>query len=241
MDKINPKKIITWTLGVTLIPIIFIVSILAYGEFSKPQNAPENAYQQMRAESKQRINRLATDFSNDKNKEINDLNSILKYGEPSSALALSYEFINALKDTKYKDDPDLIAFIDKAKIAVKKEDNINKTKKAFSKLKHHDQRAASQEVSAMIIREKSIADQKHKRKVKQQFAADGSNWIFVYYLKKQLHDPESFEHIETRYKDNQDHVYVEMRFRALNGFGAKRIFMKSAKVSIDNETVEFLD
>lgn len=274
--EINLKKILLIALYILTPCFILLIWAATYNHSDKGHEKN----QEIISASIERKNFLISLFSSNKSKEMEGLNDILKYDSISSSLTLAYEFVSALKDSQYKNDPDLLAFIDKAKkdlLQKNKKDNIENLltelneadsrnhahirdiyKKLstitpsnsdyIEKLKHHTDRAEVQEVDAIIAKEKENILRKKRaaideinKKVKKQFTSDGSNWIFVYYLKKQLHDPESFEHIETRYKQYSDYVSVQMRFRATNGFGAKRIFMKSGNVSIQNETVEFLD
>lgn len=49
---------------------------------------------------------------------------------------------------------------------------------------------------------------------------DGSIFDFEYDVKKMLHDPSSFEHVETGYIDTGSEVKVRMIFRAKNKLGA---------------------
>lgn len=49
---------------------------------------------------------------------------------------------------------------------------------------------------------------------------DGSIADFKYKVKKQLHNPSSFEHVETSYNDKGLNVKVRMKFRATNKLGA---------------------
>lgn len=50
---------------------------------------------------------------------------------------------------------------------------------------------------------------------------NGSNPEFVYAVKSTMNDPSSFEHVETRFKDNNDGTLkLFMKFRGKNAFGA---------------------
>lgn len=81
----------------------------------------------------------------------------------------------------------------------------------------------------------------HKEKVKQQFSKfDGSHYMLERYLKKHLKDPSSYDHIETRYSDQKDHLIVLTKYRAKNGFGAMTIGMIKAKISLDGSIIQIL-
>lgn len=64
---------------------------------------------------------------------------------------------------------------------------------------------------------------------------DGSHYELVYWLKSQLKDPGSYEHINTTYRDNSDHLMLYMRYRAKNSFGGYSVGSVSAKAAISGE------
>ncbi|WP_230660498.1 hypothetical protein [Psychrobacter sp. I-STPA10] len=49
---------------------------------------------------------------------------------------------------------------------------------------------------------------------------DGSNRDLVAVVKAGMHNPDSFEHVETRYHDNGDSFSILMTFRGTNAMGA---------------------
>lgn len=62
--------------------------------------------------------------------------------------------------------------------------------------------------------------QERTRKLKAQFSAwDGSHPGIVQSVKASMHNPKSFEHVETRYAETPEGMKVQMRFRGTNGFG----------------------
>lgn len=66
---------------------------------------------------------------------------------------------------------------------------------------------------------------------------DGSIKDFKESVIHSLHDPESFEHVETSYNDKDVNVKVRMKFRAKNKFGAKVLNQADAILNIANGTV----
>ncbi len=83
--------------------------------------------------------------------------------------------------------------------------------------------------SIMRIRKMVQAEQERqetlKRKKKQiaeKFSdVTGENWDLAYYIKtKLLHDPDSYEHVKTKWLDWNDHILIYTTFRARNKFGA---------------------
>ncbi len=53
-----------------------------------------------------------------------------------------------------------------------------------------------------------------------------------------MDDPESFDHVETGYRNMGDHMYVEMSFRGKNKFGALVRNTVTAKVSWNCEVLD---
>lgn len=78
-------------------------------------------------------------------------------------------------------------------------------------------------------------------KVESQFSAwDGSHNGLTNLIKKSMNDPDSYEHIETRFKDNEDHIFVITKFRGTNAFGGKVINTVSAKVDFSGNVIQII-
>ena len=54
-------------------------------------------------------------------------------------------------------------------------------------------------------------------------AWDGSHHATIAAIKKTMHDPSTFEHVETTYWDMGGKIVVRTQFRGKNGFGATRL------------------
>jgi hypothetical protein len=69
-----------------------------------------------------------------------------------------------------------------------------------------------------------------QEKLTQSFSAwDGSHKNLVEYIKSAMNDPESFEHVETKYWDNGgDTLTIQMTYRGKNAFGG--VITNSIKV-----------
>lgn len=76
-----------------------------------------------------------------------------------------------------------------------------------------------------------------KEKLEAGFSIwDGSHIEFTNYLKEQLRDPDSYEHIETRYgKKGSDSVRIQTTFRAKNGFGGFNIMRAEGIAHVDGK------
>ncbi len=76
-------------------------------------------------------------------------------------------------------------------------------------------------------------------KIKRQFDSwDGSHTKLKQYVKNQMNDPKSFEHVKTEYADKGDYIYLEMSFRGKNALGALVLNKVVAKATIDGQILE---
>jgi hypothetical protein len=78
-----------------------------------------------------------------------------------------------------------------------------------------------------------------EKKIEDQFSAwDGSHRKLEDFIKKNMNDPDSYEHVETVYWDRGDFLVVKTTFRGNNAFGGKVKNSVRAKVSLDGEILE---
>jgi tetratricopeptide (TPR) repeat protein len=74
--------------------------------------------------------------------------------------------------------------------------------------------------------------QREKDILKQFSVWDGSHTKLKRYVKNNMNDPKSFEHVESIYADKGSFIYVYMKFRGTNAFGAKVLNEVRAKVDL---------
>lgn len=94
------------------------------------------------------------------------------------------------------------------------------------------------------IEKQKREEEKRKRKemIEKQFSAwDGSHRNLTKFIKEQMNDPDSYEHVETIYWDMKDHLVVMTTFRGKNAFGGVVKNAVKAKVSLDGEILEIMD
>lgn len=83
-----------------------------------------------------------------------------------------------------------------------------------------------------------------KKKIEEQFSAwDGSHLKLTQYIKDNMNDPKSYEHVKTVYWDKGDHLVVRTTFRGKNAFGGVVINHATAYVTLNGLLlgVEFND
>ncbi len=78
-----------------------------------------------------------------------------------------------------------------------------------------------------------------KKKIESSFSGwDGSHRGLEKYIKSTMNDPESYDHVETRYTDKGSYLYVQTTFRGRNGFGGMVKQTVSANVSLDGKVLK---
>jgi ribosomal protein L37E len=89
--------------------------------------------------------------------------------------------------------------------------------------------------------EKVTPQQSQKSKVESQFSAwDGSHIGLTKYVKSKMNDPDSYEHVETRFEDKGSHILVATKFRGNNKFGGKVLNTILAKVDYNGNVLEII-
>ena len=66
----------------------------------------------------------------------------------------------------------------------------------------------------------------------------GKHLRVVSYVRMNMNDPSSFDHVETRYLDKGDHLIVYMKFRGKNAFGGIVANEVTAKVDLNGNILE---
>jgi hypothetical protein len=95
-------------------------------------------------------------------------------------------------------------------------------------------------VKAQAARAAEYASKKERReKVEAQFSAyDGSHPAVERAIKTRMNDPDSYEHVTTRFKDEGTYILVYTQFRGKNAFNAKVMSVATAKVDFSGNVVD---
>jgi len=128
-------------------------------------------------------------------------------------------------------------------------------KKVIDLVKTHSPERAIiiKEIEEKREMEQAIAEAERKEKAEAEFnknrrenieklfsAYDGSHRGLEKFIKDNMNDPDSYDHIETRYLDKGDHILVITKFRGANAFGGKVINSISANVDLEGNVIEIL-
>jgi hypothetical protein len=90
--------------------------------------------------------------------------------------------------------------------------------------------------------EKQKRKEEQNKKFQEQYLSgwDGSFQPLVKYVKDNMNDPNSFEHVSTNSWGQGNHVLIVMKFRGNNAFGVKVLNSAKAIVDWDGKLIEVL-
>jgi hypothetical protein len=95
-------------------------------------------------------------------------------------------------------------------------------------------------VAAELRRQEEL-NKNREETIKRQFSSwDGSHRTLTKVIKDRMKDPDSYEHIETRYRDDGNSIIVITRYRGANSFGGKVVNTMTARVDIDGNVIEII-
>jgi hypothetical protein len=69
---------------------------------------------------------------------------------------------------------------------------------------------------------------------------NGSHINLTKMIKENMHDPRSYEHVQTQYTDFGDHIIVETRYRGNNRLGGKTLSRITAKTDLNGNVLQIL-
>ncbi|QFK70380.1 hypothetical protein F7984_03545 [Pradoshia sp. D12] len=168
-------------------------------------------------------------------KEINQSKTLHDDQKENKAYALEKE-INKSKSTKRAKET-LVKMTDKEFELLQ----ANKLEKSYMDNETLNQKFIKLLVKNKGEREKHLAAER-KSLIEKQFSSwDGSHKNVTKYIKSQMNDEDSYEHVETVYWDMKDHLVVRTTFRGNNAFGAKVKNSVKAKVSLEGEITEIIE
>lgn len=134
--------------------------------------------------------------------------------------------------------------------AAKEAEEAKQARLAFEKLPQAVKDSMARAQARAKVREDSIvkeqdartaayeAKKDRKAKVDAQFSAwDGSHRGVTAYIKEHMNDPDSYEHVSTRFVDKGDFITVMTQFRGKNAFGGKVLNTAVAKVDFEGNVL----
>lgn len=250
ITKILSTKEIAY--GVKPKAIVILTAITTFGwtsmSFEKEKEAQiaEQKFQQNLIVAKKKRENLIASFNENKAQIISEIDQLILTGDDLSALqlvekyrvtgdALVGEKYRSLKTKQLDNQLDTISGdtlqsnSDRAEI-LKQLVSLNPQNTAYRK----KQSDVNSRISDIKEIHQKLRDRKEK--IESQFSSwDGSHIRLQRVIKKNLKDPDSYEHAETKYWDKGDHLIVETKYRGKNSFGAVVLEEARAKISLDGQ------
>jgi hypothetical protein len=84
----------------------------------------------------------------------------------------------------------------------------------------------------------SAADLRAQRVLAQFDQLTGAHRNLEALAKSAMHDPASYEHVETRYQDRGAYIFLRTKYRGTNAYGVKVIAEAMARADLDGKVVE---
>lgn len=112
------------------------------------------------------------------------------------------------------------------------------TKQYKSKVEKYTALKNKADLAAKKAAEAAAAKLAREKRIEAQFSSwDGSHRNFERLIKSLMNDPDSYEHLETRYRDNGKTIRVSCTFRGRNAFGGLVVNTKIADFDLDGNFV----
>lgn len=234
---------------------------------AETQRRIAEAAQRRSEENKQRLAQIANEFSANRDQIITQMNNAIAVRDLDEAKKLAEKY-SSISDiafmgavAKYRD---LQSQVDReskvkallaqtktlkvtdyasavqiySKLAELDPDNQTyvKTLARYEKIKLDAEEKARKEVAAQQAREA------RKKEVESQFSSwDGSHRTFERLIKQTMNDPDSYEHVETRFADNGDYIRVFAKFRGKNAFGGMVVDSAIADFTITGDLIRVIE
>lgn len=118
-------------------------------------------------------------------------------------------------------------------------EQVPERKKIIKEIK---EKKAQERIAAELEAERKKQEELNKNRkeiIEKQFSAwDGSHPALTRLIKESMNDPDSYDHIETRFRDDGSSIFVITKFRGANAFGGKVINTVSARVDFAGNVIE---
>lgn len=174
----------------------------------------------------------AQEYERDKREILSQVQGLLEANKPQEALTLANKFFVVTKD------PDLVRLRSRAELAVMRIELQNEASLSLERREQIYKTLVAEEPGAQAkyqakLREVSSALETKRKgqavaaanavlaeNIKKQFSGwDGSHRGVEAAIKSRMHNPGSYEHVETRYSVDDGKVTIITTYRGTNGFG----------------------
>ncbi len=228
------------------------------------ENKIDSALVYIRTEKEIKSDAIRTEFVEDGNRDVNKLMNLIDNA------TVSYEYIenSIVNSSSLEYAKKIMVDLSDSDIEKLKNGNLNTSflkpqklndnfidlmrsevdnKDAF--VKERDEKIKKDEI--FLEERRKYSEESHKQEIQDNYRKeivekqfnkwDGSHIKLTKLIKDNMHDPDSYEHIETKFRDNKNSIFVTTKYRGKNAFGAKVINTTSVNTDIDGNIIEVLN
>ncbi|WP_336127845.1 hypothetical protein [Mesoflavibacter sp. CH_XMU1422-2] len=190
------------------------------------------------------IEKAKSQYSSTKNKAVDLENELNKYQSEDFAketlVSMTDEEFEQLKNDQLTKNYLSQKSLNTEFIALMKTQAPEREKIIKEIAEKKEQERIARELEAERKKQEEI-NKNRKENVEKQFSAwDGSHPKLSRMIKENCRNPDSYGHIETRFRDDGNSIFVITKYRAENGFGGMTIGSVSARVDFDGNVLEIV-
>lgn len=236
-NKVDPRERYLpgpkWSLGVAFIMVLIQAGL--FGQHAEKVEAEKEAKRMQEATERAASAKrgLSEDYATNKRQILGQIESLLSSNRPNEAAALATKYSVASKD------PDLARLKSRADLAVMKLELSNEAALPLARREQIYKTLIREEPGSLAqyqgkLKEATVALETERQakaraaeqaaleaSIKSQFSGwDGSHRQVERALKAQMKNPDSYEHVETRYSVGADAITVVTTYRGTNSFNA---------------------
>lgn len=241
--------------------IRFISVFILFGLFGFFTNKSEDSNKSKELAAEERENQEAISlFNNDRNEVIDSIRNLISCGnyeeaitETDRLLVTEDSEIEELNKQAITNKEELENARTTEELLAEVENTIEfdyrKYKELYTQLSeihpnNDDYKEKIAFYSEKIIEDnqRRIANEERQKNIESQFSSwNGSHRNLERLIKSSMNDPDSYDHVETTYVNNGNHLRVVTRFRGRNAFGGVITEVVEAKVGINGQILEVVE
>ncbi len=149
------------------------------------------------------------------------------------------ELIRKLAECSAGDYRRRLGYLDKLIVMRPEDEGLREERKV---VKEVVDRWDAEEAGEAARKSRERAAERRKKLISKQFSAwDGSHRGLEKFIKRNMNDPDSYDHVRTTYADQGSHLIVRTEFRGKNAFGGVVKNWLKAKVDLKGNVLQVVD
>ncbi len=147
------------------------------------------------------------------------------------------EWIAIIREGKEKEDQEILIRYAELLETVGKDEAYKAIEEEFA----FDNLEINLDLDLILAEEEQRIREERREMVEEQFSFwDGAHIGLAAFIKENMNNPKSYEHVKTLFRDDGDYITVQTTFRGTNSFNAIVPTTITAKCSIDGHVLEIV-